>query len=122
MLNRALQSFSRVPYGPDFSSAQITVITDGHDRSMIVRSVVQPWMLSYGLSELNNDVGEFVARCRVPFTEADMQGNTRGAHFFSICGIDRQSRAAATRSKFDVDNAEAISWFFRDGGPMRRFE
>ncbi|KAI4521716.1 hypothetical protein K525DRAFT_269594 [Schizophyllum commune Loenen D] len=117
-----LRDFRRVPYADDFSKAQVTIITDCENRAVIARGVVQLWMLRGALAELERDTHKFFRICLVPFTEADMAANARGAHYFSIIGIHRNNLEDAARAKFDVDNAEAIAWFFREGGPMRRFD
>ncbi|KAL1743600.1 hypothetical protein HDZ31DRAFT_74785 [Schizophyllum fasciatum] len=50
----------------------------------------------------------------------DMRQNSRGEHWFSICGHDRNNKVYPALSEFHQDNAEAIAWFFRPGGPMAR--
>ncbi|KAI0761623.1 hypothetical protein BD413DRAFT_616840 [Trametes elegans] len=86
-----VQDFRRVPYADDFSKAQITIITDCENCTIIARSIVQLWMQQGALAELELDMLKFFRICLIPFTEADMAANARGAHYFSIIGIHRNN-------------------------------
>ncbi|KAL1711555.1 hypothetical protein EV715DRAFT_163134, partial [Schizophyllum commune] len=95
-----------------------TLIADKLGRVLIARSHIARWH-SELMPDFIREAALFVQRCKRPFDLQDMKQNSRGEHWFSICGHDRNNKYPAL-SEFHQDNAEAIAWFFRAGSPMAR--
>ncbi|TRM68001.1 hypothetical protein BD626DRAFT_564875 [Schizophyllum amplum] len=74
------------------------------------------------MGEVLDEISRFVEACHKPFSEADMQGNARGAHFFSIIGYDRSNKTVPAKAEFHRNNEEAVQHLFRSGGAMRQID
>ncbi|TRM56340.1 hypothetical protein BD626DRAFT_541371 [Schizophyllum amplum] len=118
-IGRALQNFRRVPYADDLLAQAPTFIADQLGRVVIARSQIARWQLDL-MPQFIEEASLFVQKCQQPFDLQAMQQNSRGSHWFSICGHDRNNKTIPALSKFHKDNEEAINWFFRKGSPMSR--
>ncbi|KAL1659740.1 hypothetical protein GGF50DRAFT_119598 [Schizophyllum commune] len=118
-LAQLIRGFRRVPYT---DSMRLTIITDCKNRAIIVRCMVPQGMIGEPLTQLEQETSSFFVRCDEPFSEAIMGRNARGPHYFSIIGVHRNNLENADFAEFDKNNAKAITWFFREDGPMRQFD
>ncbi|KAG2337865.1 hypothetical protein BDR05DRAFT_1004661 [Suillus weaverae] len=84
-----LTKFERVPY-----QNLKTRIRDSQGRLWLVRTFVGPQMHEL-LARFQKEAAAFVLaveESKMGFKETEMQENTRGPHWFSICGHDRNSK------------------------------
>ncbi|KAJ3816186.1 hypothetical protein F5880DRAFT_1438931, partial [Lentinula raphanica] len=92
-----------------------TGVRDAAGRLFLLRSALTSSMMQDILPAVNTASFEFVQAIKKPFTEADMQANLRGTHWFSIAGHDLScslnnpavltlsSTRPSTRSKYGCD-------------------
>ncbi|KAF8335643.1 hypothetical protein F5887DRAFT_921052 [Amanita rubescens] len=106
-VGKHLLSFKRIHYREHFK----TRIRDAQGRKIIVRTFVgEPEMvLANTFPEEVKAFVDAVEAAGTGFSEADMEANARGAHFFSIMGHDRQCKEKPGLSKFHRDNQELIN-------------
>ncbi|KAL1682149.1 hypothetical protein EV122DRAFT_204179, partial [Schizophyllum commune] len=95
-----------------------TLIADRLGRIVIARSRIARWICEI-MPEFIREAARFVEMCEKPFDLQDMRKNSRGEHWFSICGHDRNNKYPAL-SEFHQNNVAAIEWFFRPGSPASR--
>jgi hypothetical protein len=69
-----------------------TAVCDSTKRMFLYRSRLTPNMLSNVLPKVNKVVPKFIAAIKHPFSENDMLRNSRGDHWFSIAGHDRNNK------------------------------
>ncbi|KAJ3767855.1 hypothetical protein FB446DRAFT_707476 [Lentinula raphanica] len=72
------------------------------------------------LPKANSTAIDFVRAIKKPFTEGDMLTHSRGDHWFSIAGHDRNNKEIPKETVFQRDNFEAIEKFFAPGTTLHR--
>ncbi|KAJ3924542.1 MAG: hypothetical protein NXY57DRAFT_1044856, partial [Lentinula lateritia] len=78
VVHTILEGITRIPYVPN--------------RMFLYRSQLTPNILGRILPDVNTAVPKFVRSITHGFSEDDMQNNSRGDHWFSIAGHDRNNR------------------------------
>ncbi|KAF9025383.1 hypothetical protein BDP27DRAFT_1351787 [Rhodocollybia butyracea] len=100
-----------IPYIPHFATA----VCDRAKRMFLYRSQLTPNMLQNLLPKVHEAVPRFVAAIHHPFSEESMLRNSRGDHWFSIAGHDRNNKQKPEATQFQRANHETISEFFAPG-------
>ncbi|KAE9393853.1 hypothetical protein BT96DRAFT_828577, partial [Gymnopus androsaceus JB14] len=85
---KILEGITCIPYKPH----KATAVCDAQGRLFFLRSNLTTNMLNTMLPAINALVPEFVKAILKPFTEGDMLQNSRGEHWFSIAGHDRNNK------------------------------
>ncbi|KAL1697720.1 hypothetical protein EV121DRAFT_274905, partial [Schizophyllum commune] len=116
-----LKDFHRVYFPERAADARVTIITDQAGRTLIIRSLALQWTTGDNMKTLELEIAWFVNNV-FPFTEAQMRGNARGPHFFSILGHDRQNKLLGDEGAWSRRNAAPIAHLFREGSMMRRID
>lgn len=80
-------------------SHRAAAICDAAGRMFFYRSPLTSLMLGDFLAEVNEEAKRFVNSIQHPFSEDDMLKNSRGRHWFSIAGHDRNNKEV---SKLDA--------------------
>ncbi|KAJ3834260.1 hypothetical protein F5878DRAFT_545178, partial [Lentinula raphanica] len=106
-----LRGVAILPYQPHLT----TGVRDAAGRLFLLRSALTSSMTQDILPAVNATALEFVQAIKKPFTEADMEANLRGTHWFSIAGHDRNNKRAPAASRFQEENQETIERFFEKG-------
>ncbi|GAW05656.1 hypothetical protein LENED_007528 [Lentinula edodes] len=83
-----LEGITRIPYVPHLAVA----VCDLSSRMFLYRSQLTPNILEDILPKVNAAIPHFVQSITHGFSEDDMQNNSRGDHWFSIAGHDRNNR------------------------------
>ncbi|KAG1893200.1 uncharacterized protein F5891DRAFT_1196730 [Suillus fuscotomentosus] len=110
-----LKDFDRVPY-----CGLKTRIRDSQGRLWLVRTFVGERIEAL-LPAFEKQAAAFVSTVetnRSGFTEAEMEENSRGSHWSSICGHDRNSKQVPTLAAWHSSNAEAVDALWRPDGAM----
>ncbi|KAJ3806128.1 hypothetical protein F5876DRAFT_50597 [Lentinula aff. lateritia] len=87
-------------------------VCDLSQRMFLYRSELTPNVLFNILPRVNVQVPEFVKDMVYPFTENDMLKNSRGDHWFSIAGHDRNNKKEPNSTVFQEANKLAIAKHF----------
>ncbi|KAJ3866993.1 hypothetical protein EV359DRAFT_61873 [Lentinula novae-zelandiae] len=107
---------TRAPYLPHLALA----IADSLGLLFLYRSRLTPAMMTDLLPKVNSLVPEFVSSIARPFSENDMLSNSRGDHWFSIAGHDRNNKSEPAATQFQRQNHSAIVRFFAKGSVLER--
>ncbi|KAJ3908052.1 hypothetical protein F5879DRAFT_794344, partial [Lentinula edodes] len=83
-----LEGITRIPYVAHLAVA----VCDLNNRMFLYRSQLTPNILDCILPKVNAAIPNFVRSITRGFSEDDMQNNSRGDHWFSIAGHDRNNR------------------------------
>ncbi|KAJ3859291.1 hypothetical protein EV359DRAFT_51095 [Lentinula novae-zelandiae] len=110
------KDLTRIPYMPHLALA----IADSVGRLFLYRSRLTPQMMADLLPEVNSLVPEFVSAITRPFTDNNMLSNSRGDHWFSIAGHDRNNKSEPATTQFQRQNHSAIVRFFAKGSVLER--
>ncbi|KAJ3895973.1 hypothetical protein GG344DRAFT_61738 [Lentinula edodes] len=108
------EGITKIPYVAHLAVA----VCDVDRRMFLYRSELTPNILSYLLPRVNAQVPQFVKDIVYPFTENDMLKNSRGDHWFSIAGHDRNNKKEPIMTAFQEANKLAIAKHF---GPDKFF-
>ncbi|KAJ3933560.1 MAG: hypothetical protein NXY57DRAFT_891814 [Lentinula lateritia] len=108
------KGITKIPYVAHLAVA----VCDIDRRMFLYRSELTPNILSYILPRVNAQVPQFVKDIVYPFTENDMLKNSRGDHWFSIAGHDRNNKKEPIMTAFQDANKLAIAKHF---GPDKIF-
>ncbi|KAJ4492441.1 hypothetical protein C8R41DRAFT_919995 [Lentinula lateritia] len=117
--NLALELFkdlTRAPYLPHLALA----VVDGLGRLFLYRSRLTPMMMADLLPKVNALVPDFVSAITRPFSNNDMLLNSRGEHWFSIAGHDRNNKSKPAATQFQQQNHQVIAGFFTKGSVLER--
>ncbi|KAH7879617.1 uncharacterized protein C8R40DRAFT_1165874 [Lentinula edodes] len=106
-----LEGITRIPYVPHLAVA----VCDLSSRMFLYRSQLTPNILEDILPKVNTAIPHFVQSITHGFSEDDMQNNSRGDHWFSIAGHDRNNRQRPEATKFQKNNHLAITRAFNPG-------
>ncbi|KAJ3849800.1 hypothetical protein EV368DRAFT_46605, partial [Lentinula lateritia] len=87
-------------------------VCDLSHRMILYRSELTPNILFNILPRVNVQVHEFVKDIVYPFTENDMLKNSRGDHWFSIAGHDRNNKKEPNTTVFQEANKLVIAKHF----------
>ncbi|KAJ4465134.1 hypothetical protein C8R41DRAFT_782066, partial [Lentinula lateritia] len=80
-----LEGITRIPH-------LAVAVCDLSSRMFLYRSQLTPNILEDILPKVNTAIPHFVQSITHAFSENDMQNNSRGDHWFSIAGHDRNNR------------------------------
>ncbi|KAJ3858309.1 hypothetical protein EV359DRAFT_69113 [Lentinula novae-zelandiae] len=106
-----LEGITRIPYMAHLAVA----VCDLNNRMFLYRSQLTPNILDCILPKVNAAIPNFVRSITRGFSEDDMQNNSRGDHWFSIAGHDRNNRQRPEATKFQKNNHLAIARAFSPG-------
>lgn len=93
-----------------------TRILDSSGRLVIYRSEITPDVLRL-LPKFLEQARNFVKQC-TPMSQAAMDGNKRGAHWFCIAGVDRNNKAVPQYSQWHQDNQSVLEEHFKREPPF----
>ncbi|THU99055.1 hypothetical protein K435DRAFT_856024 [Dendrothele bispora CBS 962.96] len=112
-LRAAVKNCLPIPYYHPYT----TLVYDNKSRLIIYRSRVLV-RRHLPLSKINRVAADFVAATASPVTQKDMDSNTRGSHWYSILGMDRNNREEPQYSKFHLNNPHLMDQFFKQGDTL----
>lgn len=89
-----------------------TALSDASSRMFLYHSNLTQAMMEEILPEVHSIIPEFVTAIKKPFTDGDMLANSRGLHWFSIAGHDRNNKEVSFMSSFpdtQTNNAPGVA-------------
>ncbi|KAJ3846237.1 hypothetical protein EV368DRAFT_89341 [Lentinula lateritia] len=95
-------------------------VSDSLGRLFLYRSRLTCKMMEELLPQVNEVVPTFVTAITKPFTNNDMLLNSRGKHWFSIAGHDRNNKSRPAATKFQQQNHDALTKLFMQGSVLQR--
>ncbi|KAJ3925918.1 MAG: hypothetical protein NXY57DRAFT_1043707, partial [Lentinula lateritia] len=98
-----------VPYVPHLALA----VGDGLGRLFLYRSRLTGKMMGELLPQVNGVVPTFVSAISKPFTNKDMLLNSRGEHWFSIAGHNRNNKSRPAATTLQQQNHAALTKLFQ---------
>ncbi|KAJ3806980.1 hypothetical protein F5876DRAFT_80145 [Lentinula aff. lateritia] len=105
-----------VPYVPHLALA----VGDSLGRLFLYRSRLTTDMIKDLLPQVNAVVPKFVSAITKPFGQNDMLLNSRGEHWFSIAGHDRNNKSTPAATQFQQQNHLALTTLFQQGSVLQR--
>ncbi|KAI0055118.1 hypothetical protein BV25DRAFT_1843180 [Artomyces pyxidatus] len=113
-MNRLVAGFQKIPFRVPLCSQPSVEVRDEEGRMFFWRSDYSAAAMRL-LQGFQEDAAKFVQAC-TPFPEGIIEKNSRGQHWFSICGHDRNNKTVPSLSEWHQKNAGPIEDFFRPGG------
>ncbi|KAE9393022.1 hypothetical protein BT96DRAFT_999823 [Gymnopus androsaceus JB14] len=113
---KMLSGITLIPYVMHKAAA----VCDAAGRMFFYRSALTQDMIRQLLPQVNVTAQKFVDSIKHPFSEDNMLRNSRGHHWFSIAGHDRNNKEVPKASKFQQANDVVITEYFKPGSVFQR--